>query len=72
MDLFLQKISDYDALAEKKKKLGAKRYGAPGADSPAISDKGKGEKGKGKGKGRKSQGGGSADGAGDNAPAPSQ
>lgn len=72
VDLFLQKISDYDALAEKKKKLGAKRYGAPGADSPAISDKGKGEKGKGKGKGRKSQGGGSADGAGDNAPAPSQ
>ena len=59
IDLFVQKISDYDSLAEKKKKLGRGR-GLPLPDPPIQDPKGRG-KGRGKGKG----GGGSAEGQSD-------
>ena len=71
VDLFLQKISDYDALAEKKKKLGARRIPGPPIDV-SNSEKGDKGKGKGRGKGQKGRGGGSADGAGESSSAQAQ
>ena len=63
-DLFLQKLNDYDNLAEKKRKLGSKRLSLPSQSAPSsettAAKPDPKKKGKAKGKG-KSGGGGAAE-----------
>ena len=66
-EIFLQKLQDYDALTEKKKKLSLKKFQKPDASPPVETPDPKPKpkaktKGKGKGKGE-SSGGGAAEAA---------